>query len=919
MTTVHDLDLAASDHRRTSRGERFKIRVAASPGGAMPRSAAVSVQVPPEVRRLTTLVERRESTGDDLVVLGRLLGDLLLPPGPVRERFEACRAGVTGVDRLRVRLQLAGALADLPWEYAYLPRDDAATDDELAGFLALDRRLSLVRHHPLDPGAGPPPSLAPVTGGRLRLIALLATPDDPAYPKLQVAAERGAIAGAVKRLTGLETSWVEHATFDKLERAVDQPAHVLHFAGHGEFTTDLGEELGTVVGRAFLVLEDDEHRPDLLGAEQVALQVAGAGIQLAVLGACHSGRRDAVNPWAGVAPALIRTAGIPAAVGMQFTIADQAAVQFSRRLYERLAEGLAVEEAVTAGRLAIALRKGGAERDWGVPVLYLRGEGGPLFPVAAAVDRDGVAEQARAATARVLREWRGEGEGRWVPELFTPRPAVDEALDAFLAADERAVMVVAPSGYGKTTELAHRAEAWAGAGHAVVLLDAARWRGTDVEGEVCAALGIEGGLAAVAGVLSADHQLVVLVDGVNEFSGPAEADDRGEGGRHGVESLVEALDGLAGTLPAHCRLVAACSQPAWDRVAQVTTSRGRMGPLTAGRWHGAGTGGAGIVLRAFDADEAALAFARYARRFRLATSWDDLPPATRSELSVPLVLRLCAEAYRGRAVPPVGAGLAMLRSLWEGFTPAEREVALELAGALLAAGTSTIALAAARRRSRELREAIAADGGPYAALVERGVLTEAYDPVSLTDRVGFSHGRFGAFVAGVAAHAEAGGGDSPEAAVRDLVSPRATSLAWDAARLLLARLWKDEVVTSLAGDASPDLRHVAVGAVVERYPEDPAGAARVLRSLLVGGPDQAGAWRQGSGFKATLELGGVGLEHLRWAVTHSAPSLRRAAGSVIALHWERDAAFTDSVLDDLSRAIRFRQPRRARRLLEAMT
>jgi hypothetical protein len=102
-----------------------------------------------------------------------------------------------------------------------------------------------------------------------------------------------------------------------------------------------------------------------------------------VLGACKGGTRDRVNAWTGVAPALTR-AGIPAVVGMQFTVGDRNAIAFSRQFYRSLAAGQPIDAAVTDGRLAIRNRSGRDERDWGVPVLYLRTEEGVLFPSAEA-------------------------------------------------------------------------------------------------------------------------------------------------------------------------------------------------------------------------------------------------------------------------------------------------------------------------------------------------------------------------------------------------------------------------------------------------------------------------------------------------------------------------------------------------------
>ena len=50
--------------------------------------------------------------------------------------------------------------------------------------------------------------------------------------------------------------------------------------------------------------------------------------------------------------AALLEAGLPAVVAMQYKIWDEAAVAFSRSLYQALAVGLSLDEAVSAGRLA---------------------------------------------------------------------------------------------------------------------------------------------------------------------------------------------------------------------------------------------------------------------------------------------------------------------------------------------------------------------------------------------------------------------------------------------------------------------------------------------------------------------------------------------------------------------------------------
>jgi CHAT domain-containing protein len=140
---------------------------------------------------------------------------------------------------------------------------------------------------------------------------------------------------------------------------------VFHFAGHGDFTRQMGANSGTYTGVGSLAFENG-----LVDAKQMGISLRGQGVRLAVLAGCNTGRRDGISVWSGIAPALVK-AELPAVVANQYTILDKCAVAFSHQFYQALAGGLPIERAVSAGRIA-AYNADKAGRDWGVPVLYLR-------------------------------------------------------------------------------------------------------------------------------------------------------------------------------------------------------------------------------------------------------------------------------------------------------------------------------------------------------------------------------------------------------------------------------------------------------------------------------------------------------------------------------------------------------------------
>ena len=168
---------------------------------------------------------------------------------------------------------------------------------------------------------------------------------------------------------------------NSLGEALVKPVHIFHFSGHGKFQGDMGERYGSLEGDGTVILVGADGRARPFSAQKLAMNLSGRSVRLAVLTACEVGQRDAVNAWAGVVTALTH-AGIPAVVGMQYRIRDINALAFSRAFYRALAAGQPIDAAVTDGRLAIFNRGDDNERDWAVPVLYLRAVDGVLFPQA---------------------------------------------------------------------------------------------------------------------------------------------------------------------------------------------------------------------------------------------------------------------------------------------------------------------------------------------------------------------------------------------------------------------------------------------------------------------------------------------------------------------------------------------------------
>lgn len=428
--TYENFDLEMTDLKEDG---TFTVRVLGqTPGGEMRADEAETATYDADKLKLPLRkLEARRLKEAEAIELGEALAVMMFP-GRVGDLFDDSLQAVEAAGKgLRVRLRAEPlALAALPWEYVYQQK----TAGEKVGqdFLAL-RNVSITRYEttgaPLQPLAGKE---------KLRLVAALASPLD--QDALNLNKDKEAIKAAVAELEShldggkdvVESVVLEQATRAGLLEALEG-ADLFHFSGHGIFEgTELTPE-GKLLKKGRIILETEEMESDRFESGQLATALREAGVRLVVLGACESAARDEGGAWTGVAPALVREE-VPAVVAMQFKVLDKNAARFIAHLYTRVLGGATIDEAVAHGRRAIFVHsdKGAAERDWGVPVIYLRAADGVLFPLPEAPEGEAADPQAAPPSVRVQRRLgtvRGEAIGVKVEELLGGSIEVDEEID----------------------------------------------------------------------------------------------------------------------------------------------------------------------------------------------------------------------------------------------------------------------------------------------------------------------------------------------------------------------------------------------------------------------------------------------------------------------------------------------------------
>ena len=186
----------------------------------------------------------------------------------------------------------------------YVPRANDRRDS--TGFLGLDSRLSIVRTEAISASGDLDQTPRP-----RRLLVVLSNPTKEdahgwKYDELNVGQERIYIDDALRDIPGISVDFRTNLSADSLGKEITQKdVDIFHFSGHGSFeVTGYGPSIWSVVGKGAIVLVGQHDEPELMFADQLAVNLLDTGVQLVFLGACQTGRRDELNIWSGVAASL---------------------------------------------------------------------------------------------------------------------------------------------------------------------------------------------------------------------------------------------------------------------------------------------------------------------------------------------------------------------------------------------------------------------------------------------------------------------------------------------------------------------------------------------------------------------------------------------------------------------------------------
>jgi tetratricopeptide (TPR) repeat protein len=301
-----------------------------------------------------------------------------------------------------LRVEITAGVAEaaaIPWELMREPASDSPIALRAKAFVRVQSNpnIDFIPVPPLD-------------DGRIRLLYVACRPGGTDDVALRAVFNRllQDLGGDLERFA---ITALRPPTYERLQavltaaKQAGKPFHIVHFDGHGVYEdlskTALADWLRTISAltlggprkgkHGYLLFEHPDSRDKMrpVSGEELGKLLHDSGVPVLALNACQSAMHeaterpaaaaddhDAVRAIGSLAQAVIDQ-GIPAVLGMRYSVYVVTASQYIGQLYASLAQGSAFGEAASAGRKHLARnpeRWVGLEpqplQDWFVPVVY---------------------------------------------------------------------------------------------------------------------------------------------------------------------------------------------------------------------------------------------------------------------------------------------------------------------------------------------------------------------------------------------------------------------------------------------------------------------------------------------------------------------------------------------------------------------
>jgi hypothetical protein len=345
---------------------------------------------------------------------GRAVYDALFLAKSVASRMLASELKQPAGKKRLLLVATTTGLEAVAWEYACGP------DGFLPGLLPFVRGLGASdRKNP------------PAMQNELHVVAVAPSPvgkDDQgkALKTLDVTSEPRLLEEALSGAAQVERA--QPATMNDLRHHLaEQRQRVVHFSGHS----------GIHEGQAALLFEKEDGTPAPIKGRDLVSRIGDTAFMFVL--STRSADKPAPTEFPNLASALVKW-GMPYALGMRFTITDEAATLLNRSLYGELAKGVPVEQAVWQARQK--LQESGPAWLVGAVVLYTS-----LTAPAAGFALEAAAPHSAAAEPAVEKPAAAAAEAAPAAPAAGAEAQAEPAVEAAPAAEEAQVAPPAPKTY----------------------------------------------------------------------------------------------------------------------------------------------------------------------------------------------------------------------------------------------------------------------------------------------------------------------------------------------------------------------------------------------------------------------------------------------------------------------------------------
>ena len=304
-----------------------------------------------------------------------------------------------------IRVEVASGVteaASIPWELMRDPKMDSPISLRVRSFVRVQSNpnISFV-------------NARPSTDGRVRILYIACRPSGVQDIELRAVANR-LLQDLGEALACFEIKALRPPTFEQLQeeltdaKEASRPFHIVHFDGHGIYA-DLSETTladwisassnlalgGENSGKhGYLLFEhpsEDKMRP--VDGQTLGQLLHDSGVPVLVLNACQSAMHETVAGTKtegevhnevraiGSLAQAVTDQGVPAVLGMRYSVYVVTAAQYIGQLYAALAKGRSFGQAATEGRKHLQLNPDrwiGLHprplQDWFVPVVHEAGQ-----------------------------------------------------------------------------------------------------------------------------------------------------------------------------------------------------------------------------------------------------------------------------------------------------------------------------------------------------------------------------------------------------------------------------------------------------------------------------------------------------------------------------------------------------------------